>query len=160
MTTLTGNQHADSSTQMETLVPKDHPLRQVRANLDVSLHNLRHWLSLTCGPTPTHPIAPDAVVRALVLKALYHVPSDREIIDRIWMTPLFRWFVGIPYGADAWDSVAFARCAKRLLDHHVVRELVARVLNTASALPHTQGSTGRFGPRSGGLPIAGSIRRL
>src|SRR5215471_12087142 len=60
-------------------------------------------------------IAPEKLLRALVLPGLYSVRSER-----MWMEPwdynlLFRWFVGLNRDDPIWDFTVFSQNRERLL---------------------------------------------
>jgi transposase len=54
-------------------------------------------------------IAPEYILRALLLQVLYSVRSERLLVEQIDYNLLFRWFVGL--GMD--DAVWTMRCSPR-----------------------------------------------
>jgi len=48
-------------------------------------------------------IAPEKLVRALLLQVLYSIRSERMLVEQISSNMLFRWFVGLPMDGTAWE---------------------------------------------------------
>lgn len=115
---------------LDDLVPPRHPLRRIRNLTDTSLGSLYGWLRVSIC-RPHCPVAPAPLVRAFVLQLLYSIDNDRELIDRIWRSLLFRWFVGIDASESRWDINDYRAHRQRLLDHELARESVARVFAAA-----------------------------
>jgi transposase len=114
--------------KLDNLVPADHPLRRARHMTDVSLSALYEWLRLSFLPPDRCPIEPEKLVRAIMLQVMYAIPGDQQLVERVWYSLLFRWFVGIEAKEGKWEVETFARHRQQLLDHNVVREMIARVL--------------------------------
>src|SRR5580765_4601023 len=79
----------------EQRVPKDHPLRPVRKILDESLKRLSEEFEGMYSSRGRPSIAPEKLLRALVLQALYTVRSERMLMEQLDYNLLFRWFVGL-----------------------------------------------------------------
>jgi transposase len=82
----------------EQRVPPDHALRAIRVMVDEALAGLSaHFDTLyATGGRPS--IAPEKLVRALLLQALYSVRSERQLMEQLDYNLLFRWFVGLNVG--------------------------------------------------------------
>src|SRR4029077_7200297 len=79
----------------EQRVPKDHPLRPVREIMDECLKGLSREFEEMYSRTGRPSIAPEKLLRALVLQALYTVRSERMLMEQLNYNLLFRWFVGL-----------------------------------------------------------------
>lgn len=64
-------------------------------------------------------MAPEKLLRALLLQAFYGVRSERQLMEQITYNMLFRWFVGLFMDAPIWDVTVFdpeprpAACGRR-----------------------------------------------
>src|SRR5262245_17749934 len=87
----------------EQRIPADHPLRSIRERPDDLLRQLsRRFARLF--PRPGRPsIAPEKLLRALLLQVLYSVRSERLLMEQLQYNLLFRWFVGLSMDDRVWD---------------------------------------------------------
>jgi transposase len=60
-------------------------------------------------------IAPEKLLRALLLQVLYSVRSERMLMEQLDYNMLFRWFVGLSMDDDVWDATTFSKNRERLL---------------------------------------------
>ena len=79
----------------EERVPKDHPLRAIRAMIDVALRNMGPQFEAMYARVGRPSIAPEKLLRALLLQVLYTVHSERRLMEQLNYNLLFRWFVGM-----------------------------------------------------------------
>jgi hypothetical protein len=61
-------------------------------------------------------IAPEKLLRAMLLQAFYSIRSERQLMERLEFDLLFRWFVGIGVDDAAWDHSTFSKNRDRLLE--------------------------------------------
>ncbi len=61
----------------EKRVPKDHPLRAIRAMVDMALRNMGPQFEAMYAKVGWPSIAPEKLLRALLLQVLYTVRSGR-----------------------------------------------------------------------------------
>jgi len=78
---------------LEQRVPSDHPLREIRALTDGVLESLDGEFSKLYAATGRASIAPEYMLRALLLQAFYSIRSERQLVEQIDYNLLFRWFV-------------------------------------------------------------------
>ena len=76
-------------------------------------------------------IAPEKLLRALLLQAVYGIRSERALCEHLRYNMLYRWFVGIPMHDEVWDHSSFTRNRDRLIEHDTVRALFGEILDTA-----------------------------
>jgi transposase len=76
-------------------------------------------------------IAPEKLLRALLLQMLYSVRSERLLMEEIDYSVLFRWFVGLNLDDAVWDATTFTKNRERLLDGAVAKEFLAQVVEQA-----------------------------
>lgn len=100
----------------EQRVPQDHPLRSLRAMTDDALRDLQPRFNKLYAKTGRPSIAPEKLLRALLLQALYSVRSERLLMEQLDYNLLFRWFVGLNMDDAIWDVTVFTKNRERLLD--------------------------------------------
>src|SRR5215475_6042213 len=77
----------------EQRVPADHPLRPLRVMVDRAMAELSAEFAKLYSGRPS--IAPEKLLRALLLQVLYSVRSERLLMEQLDYNLLFRWFVGL-----------------------------------------------------------------
>src|SRR5271165_1834763 len=112
----------------EARVPPDHPLRLIRAVVDEALDVLSPEFERLYARIGRPGIAPEKLVRALLLQAFYSIRSERQLMEQLDYNLLFRWFVGLSMDAAVWDASTFSKNRDRLLDGDVARKLLAAVV--------------------------------
>lgn len=75
--------------------PKIHPLRQVRQLADQVLDRLNPIVSKLNPEAGRPSIAPEQLLLALLLQAIYRIRAERMLIKQLDDNLLFRWFVGL-----------------------------------------------------------------
>jgi transposase len=76
-------------------------------------------------------IAPEKLLRALLLQALYSVRSERLLMEQLDYNLLFRWFVGLNMDDSVWDVTVFTKNRERLLDGDIAEAFFQAVLQQA-----------------------------
>jgi membrane protease YdiL (CAAX protease family) len=74
----------------EQRVPQEHPLRSLRAMTDEALPDLQPRFNKLYAKTGRPSIAPEKLLRALLLQALYSVRSERMLMEQLDYNLLFR----------------------------------------------------------------------
>jgi transposase len=115
----------------EKRVPKDHPLRAIRAMVDVALRNMGPQFDAIYATVGRPSIAPEKLLRALLLQVLYTVRSERMLMEQLDYNLLFRWFVGMNIDDPVWDVTVFTKNRERLLVGEIAKTLFAEVLEQA-----------------------------
>src|SRR4029453_12084669 len=80
---------------LEQRVPADHPLRPMRAMGDEVLREVSPQFTRLYATVGRPSIAPERLLRALLLQVLYSVRSERLLMEQLDYNLLFRWFVGL-----------------------------------------------------------------
>ena len=111
----TSRQGLCSALSPEALIPKDHPLRAIRPLVNKALGKLSLQFSGLYAPIGRTSIAPEKLLRALLLQAFYGVRSVHELMEPITYNMLFRWFIGLAMDAPVWDVTVFTKNRERLL---------------------------------------------
>ena len=115
----------------EQRVPPDHPLRSLRVMTDEALQQLRPRFNSLYAKTGRPSIAPEKLLRALLLQALYSVRSERMLMEQLNYNLLFRWFVGLNMDDAIWDVTVFTKNRERLLDGDIAEAFFQAVLQQA-----------------------------
>src|SRR3954452_25402920 len=79
----------------EAMVPKDHPLRAIRPLVNTALARLAPDFARLYELTGRVSIAPEKLLRALLLQAFYWVHREGQLMEQLSDIMLFRWFVGL-----------------------------------------------------------------
>jgi transposase len=112
----------------ERRVPKDHPLRAIRAMADTALRDLDQRFEGMYATLGRPSIPPERLLRALLLQVLYTVRSERLLMEQLDYNFLFRWFVGLSIDDPVWDVTVFTKNRDRLLKGEVAGAFLAAVL--------------------------------
>src|SRR5258705_11138584 len=118
----------------EQRVPQDHPLRPLRVMTDEALRELQPRFHKLYAKTGRPSIAPEKLLRALLLQALYSVRSERMLMEELDYNLLFRWFVGLNMDDAIWDVTVFTKNRERLLDGDIAEAFFQAVLRQAREL--------------------------
>jgi transposase len=112
----------------EARVPQDHPLRPIRAIVDEALAGLSGEFATLYASTGRPSIAPEKLLRALLLQAFYSVRSERQLMEQLDYNLLFRWFVGLSMDAPIWDVTVFTKNRERLLAGEIAQKVLSALL--------------------------------
>jgi len=118
----------------EARVPKDHPLRKLRPLVDAALTRMSRRFTAMYARVGRPSIAPEKLLRALLLQILYTVRSERLLMERLDHDLLFRWFVGLNMDDPVWDATVYSKNRERLLNGDVAREFFQQVVAQAEEL--------------------------
>jgi transposase len=112
---------------LERRVPQDHPLRAIRKLTDDVLHSLSAEFDALYSDQGRPSIAPEYVLRALLLQVFFSVRSERQLVEQIDYNLLFRWFVGLGMDDAVWNHAVFSKNRERLLTSEVAQRFFAEV---------------------------------
>jgi transposase len=116
-----------SYVSLEQRVPEDHPLRSVRKLTDTVLRSLSSEFDALYAASGRPSIAPEYILRALLLQVFYSVRSERLLVEQIDYNLLFRWFVGLGMDDAVWNHAVFSKNRDRLLNSEVAQHFFAEV---------------------------------
>src|SRR5512136_149677 len=115
----------------ERRVPQDHPLRVIWVLSDAALQRLSRRFAELYSRVGRPSIAPEKLLRALLLQVLYTIRSERLLMEQLDYKLLFRWFVGLNADEAVWDPTVFSKNRDRLLDGDVAQAFFTEVLELA-----------------------------
>jgi len=116
---------------LEERIPADHPLRPIRQMVDEALEALSPRFDELYGDSGRPSIAPERLLRALLLQMLYTVRSERMLMEQLNYNLLFRWFVGLGMNDEVWHPTVFTKNRDRLLEGDIAQEFFAQVVEQA-----------------------------
>ncbi len=109
-------------------MPQDHPLRAIRQLTNAALDRLSVDFAAIYADIGRPSIAPEKLLRALLLQAFFSVRSERQLMEQISYNMLFRWFIGLAMDAPVWDVTVFTKNRDRLLQGDIARRFLAATL--------------------------------
>jgi len=153
----------------EQRVPSDHPLRALRPRVDTILKRLSPRFDAMYAEGGRPSIAPEKLLRALVLQCLYTVHSERLLMEELDYNLLFRWFVGLNMDDPIWDATVFSKNRERMMAGDVARAFFAEVgklaqdeglmsdehFTVGGTLSEAWASQKSFKPKAGAQPPSG-----
>lgn len=120
--------------KLDDFVPATHPLRAIRAMVNDALSGLEDLFAgmyedASKGGRPS--IAPQKLLRAMLLQVLYSVRSERLLMEQVQYNLLFRWFIGLSMDDSVWVPTVFSKNRQRLIEHGAVVAFFDQVLAQA-----------------------------
>jgi transposase len=117
-----------SYVELEARVRRDHPLRGIREIANAALDTLSGDFAGLYSGLGRPSIAPERLLRAMLLQAFYSIRSERQLMERLEYDLLFRWFVGLGVDDAVWDHSTFSKNRDRLLEGDIAARFLAAVL--------------------------------
>ncbi len=120
----------------EERLPKDHPLRAIKRQADEVLKQMSRAFAAAYSETGRPSIPPEALLKAMLLQALYAISSERRLVEAINWNLLYRWFCDLDPDALVWDATTFTKNRERFQEHGLVQKFFERVVQTALVKKH------------------------
>ena len=117
-----------SYVDLEARVRGDHPLRRIRGLVNAALGDLSRAFTTLYTDFGRPSIAPEKLLRAMLLQAFYGIRSERQLMERLEFDLLFRWFVGLGVDDPVWDHSTFSKNRDRLLEGEIAAKFLSAVL--------------------------------
>jgi transposase len=118
----------------EQRVPKEHPLRAIRALVDEVLRDMSREFNGLYARVGRPSIPPERLLRAQLLQIFYSIRSERLLMEQLDYNLLFRWFVGMDMDEPIWAPTVFTKNRDRLLNQEIARSFFRRVVERAQGL--------------------------
>lgn len=122
-----------SYVDLESRIPKQHPIRKIRWIVDQGLKELEATFDSMYAAGGRPSIPPEQLLRALLLQILFTIRSERQLMERIDYDLLFRWFVGLGMDDPVWNHSVFSKNRDRLLGFDVDEKLFEAIKKQAAA---------------------------
>src|SRR5438105_11631250 len=129
---------------LEDRIPADHPVRWVRKVVDAVLAGMSKDFDGLYSEVGRPSIAPERLLRALLLQVFYSVRSERLLMEQLNYNLLFRWFVGLEiddavwnhavWNHAVWNHAVFSKNRERLLNQEMAQLFFGRVKEQAVGL--------------------------
>ncbi len=116
---------------IEERIPENHPLRRVKAWADAVLRSMRRDFAKAYSDRGRPGIPPEQMLKALLLRSIYSIPSERRLMEAIEFNLLYRWFIDLPPDEQAWTPEAFSMNRERFMKHNLARKFFDRVVGDA-----------------------------
>ena len=117
--------------KLEDFVPTDHPLRAIRDLVNEALGRLGGLFNLIYADTGRASIAPEKLLRAMLIQVFFSVRSERQLMEQVRYNLLYRWFIGLAIDDAVWDHSTFSKNRDRLLEHDVAESFFTEVMALA-----------------------------
>src|ERR1700748_2524420 len=114
---------------LEQRVPESHPLRLIRCIVNQVLAALGGEFAKLYAAEGRPSIAPERLLRALLLQIFYTIRSERQLMEQLHYNFLYRWFVGLGVDEPVWVPTVFTKNRERLLQAEVAHRFLAALLN-------------------------------
>jgi transposase len=116
---------------IEDRIPSSHPLRRFKVLADHRLVALSGVFNRMYSQVGRPSIAPERILKSLLLIALYSVRSERQFCEQLGYNLLFRWFLDMEIEEESFDATVFSKNRERLMEHEVGRLFFDAVVNQA-----------------------------
>jgi hypothetical protein len=91
----------------EAVVPQEHPLRMIRQLVNAALDRLSPACRAMYSQIGRPSIPSEQLLRSVLVQAFFSVGSERQLMEQLTYTMMFRWFVGLSMDAPVWDVTVF-----------------------------------------------------
>ncbi|MBI5017161.1 MAG: IS5 family transposase [Deltaproteobacteria bacterium] len=120
-----------SYVSLERRVPKNHPLRPIRAMINQALQEMSEDFDRMYSTIGRPSIPPERLMRASLLQMLYSVRSEQLLMEQLDYNLLFRWFVGLETDDPVWVPSTFSKYRDRFLSGEASRRFLAQIVGQA-----------------------------
>jgi len=114
---------------LEERVPADHPLRPIKRMCDRILKSMSGDFNRAYGATGRVGIPPECLIKALLLRALFSIPSEIRLGEACEFNLLYRWFIDWPLEERMWTPEVFSMNRDRFEEHQLVRKFFDRIVS-------------------------------
>jgi len=118
---------------VEERIPVDHPLRRIKVQADSVLASMNAAFEAMYALEGRPSIAPERLLKASLLIALYSVRSERLFCEMLDYNMLFRWFLDMNLEERAFDHSTFSTNRTRLIEHDIAKQFFAGSVREARA---------------------------
>ncbi len=116
---------------LDELVPADHPLRAMKKRVDAELSRMSPVFREAYSDVGRPSVPPEHLLKALLLQALYSIPSERKLAEHIRYNMLFRWFLDLSLESEGFDHATFSKNRERFEEHGLVQRFFDGVVRQA-----------------------------
>lgn len=117
--------------EVEARIRPDHPLRDIKRRTDRILAAMHDRFEAAYSHTGRPSVPPERLLKALLLQCLYSIRSERQLCEAIDLNLLFRWFLGLHPGDEAFNATTFTKNRPRLDEHGLTKAFFDAVVAEA-----------------------------
>ncbi len=118
---------------VEERIPADHPLRRIKAQADAVLASMDAAFEAMYAAEGRPSIAPERLLKASLLIALYSVRSERLFCEMLGYNMLFRWFLDMNLEERSFEHSTFSTNRGRLIEHDIAKQFFSGSVHEARA---------------------------
>jgi transposase len=115
---------------VEEELPRNHPLRAIKARADRILTAMSRDFTSAYSHTGRPSVPPEQLLKALLLQALYSIRSEIQLMQAIQFNLLYRWFLDLS-DRPVWTPEVFSMNRRRFAEHGLVRNFFDRIVSEA-----------------------------
>jgi len=104
-------------------------LRAIKSRCDAILKGMSRDFNKAYGRTGRVGIPPESLIKALLLRARFAIPSERRLCEACSFNILYRWFIDWPIEQPMWTPEAFSMNRDRFERHDLVNKFFQRVVS-------------------------------
>jgi transposase len=116
---------------IEERIPVEHPLRRIKMQANSVLASMNAAFEAMYAAEGRPSIAPERLLKASLLIALYSVRSERLFCEMLDYNMLFRWFLDMNLEERAFDHSTFSKNRARLIEREIAKEFFAGIIKQA-----------------------------
>jgi transposase len=116
----------------EERVPKNHPLRRIKADVEQVLSEMSADFQKFYSHTGRPSVPPETILKAVLLIALYSVRSDRQFCEQLDYNILYRWFLDMSMDEASFDHSCFSKLRRRFEDDQIAKIFFNKVVALAN----------------------------
>lgn len=119
----------------EERIPPKHPLRKIRPVVREVLASLNGDFDAAYSHEGRPSIPPEMLLSALLLRPLFGIRSERQLMEQLTYNLLYRWFVGLSPDDPVWVAESFGKNRERLETHDLLRKFMTGLLRHREVTP-------------------------
>ena len=128
-----------SYVDLEARIPVRYPLRKIRQVVNGALASLDAEFAALYTDFGRPSIPPERLIRARLIQILFSVRSERQLMEQMEYSLLFRWFVGLGIVDPVWVPTVFTTSRDWLLTAEISRKVMAAILAHREVAPLLSG---------------------
>jgi len=116
---------------LDVRIRRDHPLRPIKAAVDQILTKMSPQFGAAYADVGRPGTPPETLLKLMLLQALYGVPSEAQLFERLDTDLLFRWFCDMDPAQPVPAATAFTHNRDRFEKHNLTGDFFTQVTQRA-----------------------------
>lgn len=113
---------------IEERIAADHPIRRIKEIVDEVLEQLSSDFGKLYSKVGRPGIAPERLLKALLLQVLFSVRSERQLVEQIEYNLMYKWFLDMNPDDESWNATTFTKNRDRLLQGEIADKFFKMVI--------------------------------